>query len=136
MYAYWDRFIFIVIITKTVLSDTKFLMLNVTKIQYLWGKITAILCRCSTGADPTTLGLATKVRGSRTKIHKKGQENTGSVAGWYTYRQDVVTTPTRRRVGDIYCTASRRRTTTSSKPLTQAKAGPDKPYRKTTGLEK
>ena len=35
----------------------------------------------------------------------------------YTYRQDVATTPTRRRIGDIYCTASRR-STTSPKPLT------------------
>ena len=43
----------------------------------------------------------------------------------YTYRQDV-TTPTRHRVGDVYCTASRRSTTTSTKLLT------DKPDHKQT----
>ena len=36
---------------------------------------------------------------------------------WYTYRQDVVTTPTRRRVWEVYCMAGRRRTMTSPKPL-------------------
>ena len=39
-----------------------------------------ILCRCSTGANPTALESATKVGGSGTKIHKKGRENTESVA--------------------------------------------------------
>ena len=38
--------------------------------------------------------------------------------GRHTYRQDVVTTQTRRRVGDVYCTASHRNTTTSPKLLT------------------
>ena len=80
-----------------------------------------ILCRCSTGADPTSLGSATKVRGSGTKFTKKAGKywvSCTSPTGQYTSRQDMVTTPTRRRVGDIYCTASRRSTTTSPKPLT------------------
>ena len=66
-----------------------------------------ILCRCSTGADPTALGSATKVGGgggggSGKKIHKKG----GKILG-------RLHTP-----GDVYCTASRRSTMTSPKPLT------------------
>ena len=41
-----------------------------------------------------------------------------SPTGWYTYRQDIMATPTRRRVGDVFCPASCRSTTTSPKPLT------------------
>ena len=52
--------------------------------------------------DSTTLGSVLKVLGSC----KKGRENAESVmkslTGWYSYRQDVVTTLTRRRVGDVY----------------------------------
>ena len=69
-----------------------------------------------------TLGSATKVRGSGTKIHKKkvGKYwvSCTSPTGRYTYRQDVVPTPRRRRVGDVHCTASRRSTMTSPKPPT------------------
>ena len=57
-------------------------------------------------------------------------ENAGSVmkspTGRYNYRQAVMTFPTRRRVGDVFCTASRRSITTSPKPLT------DKPDKKQT----
>ena len=55
---------------------------------------------------------------------KKSQKRAGkywvgytSPTGWYTYRQDVVTTPTRCRVGDVYCMASCRNTMTSPKLL-------------------
>ena len=41
-----------------------------------------------------------------------------SPTGRYTYRQAVITFPTRRRVGDVFCMASRRSTTVSPKPLT------------------
>ena len=41
-----------------------------------------------------------------------------SPTGQYTYRQDVMTFPTRHRVGDVYCTASCRSTMTSPKLLT------------------
>ena len=60
------------------------------------------LWRCSTGADPvtdpTTLGSVAKVVGSLQKV--------------------VLAVTTRRRVGGVFCTASRRSTTTSPKPLT------------------
>ena len=46
--------------------------------------------------------------------------------GRYTYRQVVMAIPTRCRVGDVFCTASRRSTTTSPKPLI------DKPDNKQT----
>ena len=75
-----------------------------------------ILCMCSTEADPTanpmTLGSAAKVGG------QKSTKGAGKYWVGCTSRQDVVTTQTRRRVGDIYCTASHRSTTTSPKPLT------------------
>ena len=75
------------------------------------------------------------------RVVEKRSENAESVmkspTGRYTYRQDVMTFLTRRKAGDVYCTASRRSTTTSPKPLT------DKPYQvpasrtdKQTGLEK
>ena len=41
-----------------------------------------------------------------------------STTGRYSYRQDVMSIPTRHRVGNVFCTASRRTTTTSPKPLT------------------
>ena len=47
-------------------------------------------------------------------------------AGRYSYRQDVMAITTRRRVRDVFCTASRRSTTTSPKALT------DKPDNKQT----
>ena len=49
-----------------------------------------------------------------------------SPTGRYNYRQAVMTFPTRRRVGDVFYTASHRSTTTSPKPLT------DKPDNKQT----
>ena len=68
----------------TIVSDTKFIHLaaglsvNLTACRLHFPVYR--LCRCSTGTDPTTLGSATKVGGSGTKIHKKGCENMGSVA--------------------------------------------------------
>ena len=44
--------------------------------------------------------------------------------GCYSYTQDVMTTPTGRRVGYIFCTASHRSSTKSPEPLT------DKPHHK------
>ena len=41
-----------------------------------------------------------------------------SPKGRYSYRQAVISFPTRHRVGDVFHTASRRSTTTSPKPLT------------------
>ena len=49
-----------------------------------------------------------------------------SPTGRYSYRQAVMTFPTRCRVGDVFYTASRRSSTTSPKPLT------DKPNHKQT----
>ena len=51
-------------------------------------------------------------------MYENGESVKKSPTGQYTYRQEVVTTPTRCRVGDIYCMASRRSTTTSTKLLT------------------
>ena len=45
---------------------------------------------------------------------------------WVSYEIPVISIPTRRRVGDIFCMASRRSTMTSPKPLT------DKPDHKQT----
>ena len=75
---------------------------------------------CSTGADPvtdpTTLGSVAKIVGSWSVMK--------STTGRYSYRQVVIAIMTRRRVGDIFCKASRRSITTSPKPLT------DKPHYK------
>ena len=68
-----------------------------------------------------TLGSATKFGGRDKNPQKRAGKywvSCTSPTGRYTYRQDVVTTQTRRRVGDVYCTASRRSTTTSPKPQT------------------
>ena len=55
------------------------------------------------------------------RVVRKACKNAESVmkspTGWYTHRQDVMAIPTRRRVGDVFCTASHRSTTTSPKPL-------------------
>ena len=92
--------------------------------------ILQILCRCSTGADPvtdsTTLGLVAKVVGSWEKAHGNAELVMKSPTGRYCYKQDVMSIPTRHRVGDVFCMASRRSTTTSPKPLT------DKPDHKQT----
>ena len=88
------------------------------------------LCRCSTGAnpvtDPTTLGWVAKVVGSWEKARENAELVMKSPTGQYSYRQDVMAITTRRRVGDVFCTASHRSTTTSPKPLT------DKPDHKQT----
>ena len=64
------------------------------------------------------------------ELREKARENAESVmkspTGRYSYRQAVMTFPTRCRVGDVFCSASRRSTTTSPKPLT------DKPDNKQT----
>ena len=59
-----------------------------------------------------------KVIGSWEKACKNGESIRKSPTGQYSYRQDVMSIPTRHRVGDVFCTASRRGTTTSPKPLT------------------
>ena len=69
-------------------------------------------------SDPTTLGSVVKVIGLQKKRRENGELVKKSPTGQYTYSQDVVTTPTKRRVGGIYFTASRKSTTTSPKPLT------------------
>ena len=68
--------------------------------------------------DPTTLGLVTKVVGSWEKARENAESVKKSMTGQYSYRQDVMSIPTRRRVGDVFCTASCRTTMTSPKPLT------------------
>ena len=77
-----------------------------------------------------TLGSVAKVVGS----WEKGCENAESVmkspTGWYSYRQDVMNIPTRRRIGDVFCTASHRSAMTSPKPLTQAE------HKQTRGKDK
>ena len=87
------------------------------------------LCRCSTGADPvtdpTTLGSVVKVLGSYKKGCENGESVKKSLTGHYSYREDVMTTLTGRRVGDIYCTASSRSSMTS--PNRQAASQTDKP---------
>ena len=93
-------------------------------------KYLTLLCNISTGTDPvtdpTTLGSFAKV----VESGEKAQENGGSVmkspTGRQSYRQVVMALPTSRRVGNIFCTASRRTSTTSRKPLT------DKPDHKQT----
>ena len=84
----------------------------------------------STGADPVTnpmiLGSVAKVVGSWEKARENAELVMKSTTGRYSYRQDVMT---RRRVGDFFCTASRRITTTSPKPLT------DEPDHKQTSLK-
>ena len=85
-----------------------------------------MLCRCSTGTDPTTLGSVAKVVGSWKKGSKNAESVMKSPTGQYSYRQVVMAITTRRRVWDIFCMASRRSTTTSPKPLR------DKPYHKQT----
>ena len=52
------------------------------------------------------------------KRRKNGESVKKSPTGRYTYRQDMVTTPTRCRVWDVYCTASHRSATTNLKPIT------------------
>ena len=88
------------------------------------------LCRCSTEADPVTdptaLGSVAKVVGSWEKARENAESVMKSTTGWYSYRQAVMTFPTRHRVRDIFCSASRRSTRTSPKPLT------DKPDHKQT----
>ena len=65
-----------------------------------------------------TQGLVVKVIWS----WEKGRENAESVmkspTGQYSYRQDVMSIPTRRRVRDVFCTPSRRSSMTSPKSLT------------------
>ena len=75
----------------------------------------------------TTLGPVVKVVGSWEKGRKNAESVMKSPAGQYSYRQDVMSIPTRHRFGDIFCMASRRSTTTSPKPLT------DKQDHKQTG---
>ena len=85
---------------------------------------------CSTGADlttdPMTLGSVVKVIGSWEKRHKNSESVMKSPTGGYSYRQDVLSIPTRCRLRDVFCSASCRSTTTSTKPLT------DKPDHKQT----
>ena len=76
--------------------------------------------------DPTTLGSVAKVIGSWEKARENGGSIKKSPTGRYSYRQDMMSIPTRRRFGDVFCTASRRSITTSPKPLT------DKPNHKET----
>ena len=84
----------------------------------LWG--------CSTGADLTTLGSVAKVIGSWEKARENAESVMKSTTGQYSYGQDVMSIPTRHRVGDVFCTASRRSITTSPILLT------DKPHHKQT----
>ena len=64
------------------------------------------------------------------RIVEKRRENAESInkylTGCYTYRQGVMPTLTRRRVGDVYCTVSYRSSSTSPEPLAY------KPHRKQT----
>ena len=55
---------------------------------------------------------------SRVSCKSRAEPVMKSPTGRYNYRQAIMTFPTRRRVGDVFCTASRRSTTTSPKPLT------------------
>ena len=64
-----------------------------------------------------------KVVGSWEKGHKNAESVMKSPTG--PYRLDVMSIPSRREVGDVSCTASRRSATTSPKPLG------DKPHHKT-----
>ena len=84
------------------------------------------LMQVFTGADPLT---DPRVGCKSHRVVRKARKNAELVmkspTGRYTYRQVVMAIPTRRRVGDIFCTASRR-STTSPKPPT------DKPDNKQT----
>ena len=102
---------------------------------YEWiGKLCpSLLWGCSTGADhvtnPMTLGSVAKVIGSWKKACENAESVIKSPTGRYSYRQDVMSIPTRRRVGYVFCTASRKTTITSPKPLT------DKPEHKQTSRQ-
>ena len=77
---------------------------------------------------------------SRRVIEKRRETDESvlkSPTGWYSYRQDVMTFPTRCRVRDVYCTVSRRSMTTSRKPLTDKPDHKQTSHKdKQTGLEK
>ena len=70
--------------------------------------------------------LVAKVVGSWEKGRKNAESIMKSPIGRYSNRQDVISIPTRRRVRDVFCMASRRSTMTSPKPIT------DKPDHKQT----
>ena len=79
--------------------------------------------------DPRTLESVAKVIGSWEKASENAESVMKSTTGRYSYRQDVMSIPTRHRVVDVFCTSSRRTTTTSPKPLT------DKPDHKQTSCK-
>ena len=51
-------------------------------------------------------------------VEKRPESVQNALAGRHTYREDVMTSPIRCRVGDILCTVSHGSNTTSPKPLT------------------
>ena len=65
-----------------------------------------------------TLGSVAKVIGSWKKARENAESVMKSTTGRYSYRQDVMSIPTRPSVLDVFSTASRKTTTTSPKPLT------------------
>ena len=67
---------------------------------------------------PMTLGSVAKVVASWENASKNAESVMKSMTGWYSYRQVVMSIPTRHRVGDVFCMAIRRSTTGSPKPLT------------------